>query len=286
MKHKLLLFLTGIITLSSCNQSKCPDPDQILTQCRLKVEQTLKNFPDSTRMPRNIPSDWEHWQGRSIYDWTSGFWPGILWFTYETSGDTSLLTKARHWTAKLNPIKHTEEKDHDLGFMMYCSYGNALRLTGDTSYLPILLETADSLATLFNPNAGTILSWPSKAKDRGWRHNTIIDNMMNLELLFWAAKHGRPAYYQIAVTHALTTMKSHIRPDFSTFHVVVYDSATGRIDSSLTHQGYSNSSMWARGQAWAINGFTMTYRETSDKIFLETAQKLADKFISGLPEDF
>jgi unsaturated chondroitin disaccharide hydrolase len=285
MKHILLFLLAGILILTSCKQKTCPDAEEWLKYSRSKVEQTLKNFPDSTILPRSFPAYYEHWQGRGIYDWTSGFFPGMLWYAFEFSGDSMMLEQARHWTSKLEPIRHWKDRNHDLGFMMYCSYGNGLRLTGDSSYIPILLETADSLAVMFNPNVGTILSWPWQAKNRGWKHNTIIDNMMNLELLFWAAKNGRPAYYDIAVKHAQTTMKNHIRPDFSTYHVLVYDSLTGKVDSALTHQGYANNSMWARGQAWAINGFTMTYRETGDKAFLETAIRLADKFIGELPAD-
>ncbi|MFN8206151.1 MAG: glycoside hydrolase family 88 protein [Bacteroidales bacterium] len=285
MKKLSFLSLAGLLILAACKQQACPDPVEWLRYSQSRVEQTLKNFPDSTILPRSFPADWEHWQGRDIYDWTSGFFPGMLWYAYEFSGDSMLLEKARHWTSKLEPIRHWKDRNHDLGFMMFCSYGNGLRLTGDTSYIPILLETADSLAVMFNPHAGTILSWPWQAKNRGWKHNTIIDNMMNLELLFWAAKNGRPAYYDIAVKHAQTTRKNHIRADFSTYHVLVYDSLTGAVDSALTHQGYANSSMWARGQAWAINGFTMTYRETKDKVFLKTAIGLADKFISELPAD-
>jgi unsaturated chondroitin disaccharide hydrolase len=285
MKKIFTLFAAGCLILTSCRQPACPDPVEWLKYSQSKVEQTLKNFPDSTILPRSFPADYEHWQGRDIYDWTSGFFPGMLWYAFEFSGDSMLLEQARHWTSKLEPVRHWKDKNHDLGFMMYCSYGNGLRITGDSSYIPILLETADSLAALYNPHVGTILSWPWQAKNRGWKHNTIIDNMMNLELLFWAAKNGRPAYYDIAVKHAQTTMKNHIRPDFSTYHVLVYDSLTGKVDSALTHQGYANNSMWARGQAWAINGFTMTCRETGDKAFLETAIRLADKFIGELPSD-
>jgi unsaturated chondroitin disaccharide hydrolase len=282
---QLLLTLAFLFMTASCARQSGPDPDEWLRYSQAKIEQSLKNVSDSSLLPRRIDAGLKHWKGVSIYDWTSGFFPGMLWYAYEFSGDSGMLEQARHWTAKLEPVRRMPNKNHDLGFIMYCSYGNGFRLTGDSSYIPILLETADSLAALFNPNVGTILSWPWKKIEKGWSHNTIIDNMMNLELLFWASRHGRPAYYDIAVKHAETTLKNHIRPDFSTYHVLVYDSATGRVDSALTAQGAANSSMWARGQAWAIYGFTMAYRESSKKEFLETAIHLADKFIQELPKD-
>ena len=133
---------------------------------------------------------------------------------------------------------------------------------------------------------GTILSWPGRVKEKGWPHNTIIDNMMNLELLFWAAKNGgNKNLYDIAVKHAETTMKNHFRPDFSTYHVLVYDTITGKVIKGVTHQGYADYSMWARGQAWGIYGFTMTYRETGNKEFLQTAINAADIYLKRLPKD-
>lgn len=175
--------------------------------------------------------------------------------------------------------------DHDLGFLMLCSYGNGYRLTADSGYKQILLASADSLATLFNPNVGTILSWPRNVEMFGG-HNTIMDNMINLEMLFWASKNGGDkSLYDIAVKHAETTMNHHFRPDGTCYHVAVYDPEDGHFIKGVTHQGYSDSSTWARGQAWAVYGYTMVYRETRDKRFLDFACKVTDAYLERLPED-
>jgi unsaturated chondroitin disaccharide hydrolase len=167
-----------------------------------------------------------------------------------------------------------------LGFQIFNSFGNGYRLTKNPEYKEIILKTADTLATLFNPKAGTILSWPH---NKMGGHNTIIDNMMNLELLFWASKNGgNKKLYDIAVKHAETTMANHFRPDNTSYHVVIYDYETGKKIKGRTAQGYSDDSMWARGQAWAIYGFTMTYRETKDPKFLDFAHKLTRVYLDKL----
>ena len=158
-------------------------------------------------------------------------------------------------------------------------------MIGDPAYKKILLATADTLATLFNPKAGTILSWPRDIQKWGG-HNTIVDNMMNLELLFWASKNGgSQKLYDLAVTHAETTMRNQFRPDHSVYHVVVYDSITGQLIKHKTHQGYADESVWARGQSWAIYGFTMCYRETEKPEFLDFAQKVADIYLKKLGKE-
>jgi len=170
---------------------------------------------------------------------------------------------------------------------VYSSYGNGYRLTGDPAYKKILLNTADTLATLFNPKVGTILSWPREMETNNWPHNTIIDNMINLELLFWASKNGGDKkLYDIAVSHADKTMENQFRPDYSNFHVALYDTITGKFIKGITHQGYNDKSMWARGQAWSIYGFTVCYRETHDIKYLNFVQKVADIYLKRLPEDY
>ena len=150
----------------------------------------------------------------------------------------------------------------------------------------MILDTADSLATLFNPVVGTMLSWPREVEPRNWPHNTIMDNMINLEMLFWAAKNGgNPYLYDIAVSHADKTMKCQFRPDYTSYHVAVYDTITGNLIKGVTHQGYADSTMWARGQAWAIYGYTVVYRETKDPKYLDFAQKVTDVYLERLPED-
>jgi rhamnogalacturonyl hydrolase YesR len=173
---------------------------------------------------------------------------------------------------------------HDLGFMLYCPFGNGYRLTNDAAYKQVLLNGAQSLSTRFNPKVGVIKSWE---KFKEYNYPVIIDNMMNLELLFWAAKtSGNKGYYNICITHADNTIKNHLRPDHSSFHVVCYDSL-GRVLAKKTAQGANDTSAWARGQAWALYGFTVMYRETKDVKYLRQATNIADFFIHhpNLPAD-
>lgn len=268
------------------NKSKAFDVDRALDYCVLKAQKTAGSLTSFDSLPRNVYAQQTSWNKVGIHDWTSGFWPGLLWLSYEASGDSSLLTYAKSFTKSLEGVLSVPVDNHDLGFMLYCSYGAAYRLTGDTTYHNFLIEAADSLVTLYNPKIGTILSWPAMREKMSWPHNTIIDNMINLELLFWASKNGgNKAYYDIAVKHAETTMENLIRPDYTTFHVGVFDTIDGHFIKGVTHQGYADDSMWARGQTWGIYGFTMCFRETGKDKFLQTAQKLADVFISKLPED-
>lgn len=224
------------------------------------------------------------------YEWTSGFFPGSLWYAYEATKDNDLKMEAVKWTEKLVDLQHFTQH-HDLGFMMYCSYGNAYRLTGNEQYKKILVQTAKSLSTRFSTTTGSIRSWNLFGSWDGtgrYRFPVIIDNMMNLELLFFASKAtGDNRYKDIAIQHAGNVLKNQVRPDYSCYHVVCYDSATGKVLSRETAQGYANNSTWARGQAWGIYGFTMTYRETKDQRFLTAAQKMADFYLDnkGLPSD-
>jgi chondroitin AC lyase len=229
-------------------------------------------------------------RGTDKYDWTSGFFPGSLWYAYEATKDEALKAEATRWTEKLAALQ-TFTGHHDLGFMMYCSYGNAWRLTGKEEYKNILVQSAKSLATRFSTKTGSIKSWNSFGSFDGknkYNYPVIIDNMMNLELLFFASKvTGDAQYKNIAVTHATNVLKNQLRPDFSCYHVVCYDANTGAVLARETAQGYANNSTWARGQAWGIYGFTMTYRETKEARFLTAAQKMADFYLSQktLPSD-
>jgi unsaturated chondroitin disaccharide hydrolase len=279
------LLAAGSAAFSGCATGSFNATDQI-NYCISQAGKTLAEAPAATQTPRDIPKGSPHWRYAGIHAWTSGFWPGILWYIYQYTGDNQWKQAADSFSVALKPDAYSRSFDHDLGFMLYNSLGNGYRLTKDTAYKTILLAAADSLATLFNPRVGTILSWPSMVKKMGWPHNTIIDNMMNLELLFWAAKNGGgQRLYHIAVTHAETTMAHQFRPDYSNYHVVVYDTVTGKVIKRVTHQGYSDSSMWARGQAWAIYGFTMVYRETRDPKFLNFAKDVAGIYLKRLPAD-
>lgn len=288
-----LLFLAILVGITSCSsQHEISDTDEI-DYCISKVNHTLQELRntngdiDYTMMPRNIEGSQKIWQCRkaSPEEWCSGFWPGILWYAYENSGDSTILKEAEKYTDALEDIVYRPVYDHDLGFLIYCSYGNGYRLTHNEHYRQVLINAADSLSELFNPMAGTLLAWPRNIEMFGG-HNTIMDTMMNLELLFWASKNGgNPYLFDVAVTHAETTMKHHFRPDYSCYHVAVYDSVNGNFIRGCNHQGYSDESMWARGQAWAIYGYTTVFKETQDYRFLEFVQRLVDCYLNQLPGD-
>ncbi|HMR83933.1 MAG TPA: glycoside hydrolase family 88 protein [Niabella sp.] len=282
----ILLLLAG--TQSCKTVTGTLNVDKELAYCLQQVSKTLQPIPTDRSLPRCIASGQKEWRYVDYRDWTSGFWPGILWYAYEFSNQDKWKAAADRYSRSLFPLIDSSAIDHDIGFQLYCSVGNGYRLTKDEAYKAVLLRAADSLATLYNPKVGTILSWPREVPGVDWplRHNTIMDNMINLELLFWTAQNGGDQkLYDIAVSHAAVTMKNHFRPDFTSYHVVVYDTATGKKVKGITHQGLNDSSMWARGQAWAIYGYTMVYRETKDLQFLDFAQKVTDVYLDRLPED-
>ncbi len=215
--------------------------------------------------------------------WCSGFYSGTLLNLYQQTKDAELLNQANENLKGLEKEQYNKGT-HDLGFMMYCSFGTANHLEPKPEYKEILINSAKSLSTRFNPTVGCIRSWNSKAND----FLVIIDNMMNLELLFYATKAtGDSSFYKIAVTHANTTMKNHFRPDFSSYHVINYDEQTGAVKEKKTAQGFANESAWARGQSWGLYGYTVMYRETKDKKYLEQAKNIAHFILTNpnLPAD-
>ena len=192
------------------------------------------------------------------------------------------MQRAEAWQAGLEAQKNNTST-HDIGFMLFDSFGQGQRLTGNEAYRQILLTAAGSLAVRYSPTVGSVRSW---GRLNSPTFTVIIDNMMNLELLFWAARNGGdPTWRDMAVSHALNSARDHVRPDGSTYHVVEYSSKTGALKWRGTHQGYSDTSTWSRGQAWAVHGFTMAYRETGDARFLDTARRTADYFLAHLPDD-
>lgn len=217
--------------------------------------------------------------------WCSGFFPGTLWYLYEYSGDDRVKEYAAMLTERLEREQYNRDT-HDLGFMLYCSYGNGLRLTGNEDYKKVLLNGARSLATRYNPEVGCIRSWDFN-RDK-WQFPVIIDNMMNLEYLMWASSEsGEAQFEQIARRHSDKTIENQFRDDYSCFHVVSYSPQTGQVEWRGTHQGLNDGSAWSRGQAWALYGYSMMYRETGDKRYLEQAVNIADFILShpNLPED-
>lgn len=247
----------------------------------LAMSQVLENR--DSLLPRSIDKDGNLVTSDSRW-WCSGFFPGVLWYVYENTGDEQVKNYAEMYTLRVEREKYTTN-NHDVGFMLYCSFGNGLRLTGNKAWEEVLVTGTNSLCTRFDPRLGVIKSWESNKK---WQYPVIVDNMMNLELLMWTAKYtGSPKYSDIARSHADVTMKEHYRPDFSSYHVVSYDTTTFRPEKKQTHQGASDESSWARGQAWGFYGYVMMYRETQDQRYLDFAKNIANFLINhpNMPED-
>jgi rhamnogalacturonyl hydrolase YesR len=246
----------------------------------LLMAQSLKDRPYD--LPRSIDKDGRLITCNSKW-WTSGFFPGTLWYLFENSKNAETKRLAQSFTQRVADQQYTTN-NHDVGFMIYCSFGNGYRITGDSAYKTVIINAAQSLSTRFRPTVGCIRSW-----DWGqWQYPVIIDNMMNLELMFEASRlANQQRFANIAVSHANTTMANHFRPNASCYHVVSYDTLTGKAIQHQTRQGFADESSWARGQAWALYGYTMCYRETHDAQYLQHAKKIA-KFIlenPRLPED-
>lgn len=255
-----------------------------LEQAIQQYKEMNKSLPDSL-FPRSTKPDSSLWMVQSWW-WTTGFFPGSLWYLSEYSGDPLLLETAKLRTEALSK-EQFNDRDHDLGFKMYCSYGNGLRITGDTSYIPVLLTSAQSLVKRFEPKVGCIRSWGDRT-NMTKPFLVIIDNMMNLELLFWAAKQtGDTTFFNVAIAHADKTLANHFREKGSSYHVVEYDIQTGKVLKKRTAQGYKDESAWSRGQAWGLYGYVMAYRETGFKRYLDQAEKIANFLLThqNLPPD-
>lgn len=309
MKKNHVLFVSCLtIIISSCKPVVKEDYDWIkkgIAVASAQLKFTSEEIADSAQLPRSIWVGYEMdflskqlerdsvtfkdslrlkpvqriGQRRltGIYDWTSGFFSGSLWYTYELTGNKALKQYAIQFTNLLYPVREYDGT-HDLGFMMNCSFGNAGRLSPNDTISSVLKQTADNLISRYNPQIGAIRSW-----DFGqWNFPVIIDNMMNLDLLFRVSKQtGDPKYKEIAIQHANKTMEWGFRPDYSSYHVVSYNN-DGSIESRGTHQGKHNESSWARGQSWAVYGYISCYRETKEKIFLDFAVHIADYIMSNV----
>ena len=292
MRNLLILLsfpLMGIFT--SCGEA-AKEKDFVetgFTTAEIQLKNQLAAVPEPTEYPRTVDQDGKL-QTTKLNDWTEGFYPGCLWYLYEWNKEDFWKQAAIKWTEALEPMKTTKHH-HDVGFLMYCSFGNAYRLTGNEKYKDILIESTNSLCTRYNETVGCIESWNKRMAWNGkdeWLYPVIIDNMMNLELLYWASKVTEdPQYAMIATNHARNTAKNQFREDYSNYHVVNYDENTGKVLHKATCQGFSDNSAWARGQAWAIYGFTMVYRETKEQFFLDMALETAEFWLNhpNMPED-
>lgn len=291
MKKYIILSaaLTLILALPGCKEDsrKLNQAEKQLIQDRyskiLEVSKDMSGVPRRTDENGALVST-------GIYSWTSGFFAGTLWYIYELTGEKQWMEEAVKWTEMLDTIQYWSG-NHDVGFMINCSYGNGLRLTGNKAYEKVMIETAESLIQRYNPAAKSLESWDYRVAwddSTEWFFPVIIDNMMNLELLFEASiLSGDKRYEDIAIQHANTTKKNHYRENFSSYHVVDYDTITGAVLDKATCQGLVDESAWARGQAWGLYGFVTCYRYTLDKAYLSFAENIADFLINhpNLPSD-
>jgi len=231
----------------------------------------------------------DSWATSALWSWTVGFYPGTLWMLYKLTNDLKWRNLALQHSEAVRS-RQFDTGTHDVGFVIHSTFGNALELMDPNSehFKSIIVNASDSLSTRFHPLSGCIRSWnndPGHGNEPG-EVKVIADNMMNLELLFLAHKITQNVTYKsYAFSHAMKTIKEHMREDGGSFHVVAYNETTGLVRRKYTWQGYANSSTWARGQAWLIHGFATTYRLNGHTDFLRTAEKAADFFISKLPAD-
>lgn len=289
---KSLGLAIATLALGSCECSNttkklCEENLDFATQ---QISLLLDDANKAQKIPRTITKTGEMHYTRDGFDWTEGFFPGTCWYLYEYTNDKSWEKAADNFQ------KHYEDHRllpwyHDLGFVFNCSYGNGYRLTQNENYKQVLIDAGNTLITRFNPNVGCIRSWDVDKgwqSKRGWEFPVIIDNMMNLEMLFELSRiTGDKKYQDVAISHADVTLENHFRDDISSYHVIDYDSITGEVRNKQTAQGYAHESEWARGQAWGVYGYTVCYRYTQDPKYLNQAIKIADYIINHpkLPKD-
>lgn len=286
LKIKLMALMLGISVYANAQKI---DVKKIMTAAMKQTDVLIKNV-DSARLVKPTfvsPRTVEKGQFKMVIskDWTSGFFPSELWYFYDYTKDKKWLELAKKYT---DDIKNEQfnTTTHDLGFMIFGPFGNGYRSIKDNAYRSIIIQAAKSLSTRFNAKSGVIKSWDHNGDK--WKFPVIIDNMMNLELLFEATKFtGDSSFYKIAVKHANTTLKNHFRPDFSSWHVIDYDTLSGNVRNKVTAQGYSNESAWARGQAWGLYGYTLCYRYTKNPAYLAQADGIASFILNSkiTPED-
>lgn len=293
---KRVLYSLILISFFGCNASETRSVSTSINEVDEKPKSSLEIISkkaaadaqliprDSLQIPRTVEADGKM-KGTPSKSWTSGFYPGVLWQLYGFSKNEELKDAAVWWSSVVEKEKN-DGGTHDLGFKIYCPFGNAYRITNDEEYKKVFVTAAKTLSTRFNPKVGAIRSWDHH--EHLWKFPVIIDNMMNLEMLFEASKlTGDSTYYHVADQHAQTTLDNHFRADNSSYHVVDYDTTTGKPTKKNTHQGLNHESAWSRGQAWGLYGYTVAYRYTGKKEYLEQAQKIADFIFNhpNLPKD-
>jgi unsaturated chondroitin disaccharide hydrolase len=282
--------VVGTLAASAASSAAAPeDPLDLLVANDLRyASQRLRAATAVVpvdRYPQQTSSPSGAWTTTGAGAWTSGFFPASLWLMYEATGDPAWKSQAAVRQAGLQS-QQSNTSTHDLGFMLFTTFGNGYRLTGDPAYRDVVLQAAASLATRYSPVVGATRSWDNASADPSNWFKVIVDNTMNLNLLFWGAQNGgENAWTGMAVNHALTTIHNHVRADGSTYQIVTFDVNDGSVIGRTTLQGYRDGSTWARGQAWALHGFTQAYAYTKDPRFLATARRTADYFIAHLPAD-
>lgn len=290
LKQLVVLFIAFInlnATLFAQNSSRNELMKQLITENYTLAESQyslMMKLVPSDKHPQSFDANKNQLISREITWWCTGFYPGALLYIYEQTKNEVIKAEAMRALKVIEPNQFYTG-NHDLGFMMYCSYGNAYRIFKDEKYKQIIFNAAASLATRYRPTMKSIQSWN---KNQYFNCPVIIDNMMNLEMMNWVSQNGGDAkYQQIAVTHANTSMKEFYRPDYSSFHVVDFDEKTGKVLRKTTHQGAANTSAWSRGQAWGLYGYITMYRATKNLAYLNHAKKIAAFYLNhpNLPED-
>jgi hypothetical protein len=289
MKPATLLLIASLLAPVSAQPAADPsiNIDKVMRVAARKLAKFDATHPEKTAYPTDAKG--AEWTTVDPSDWVSGFYPGALWYVYEYAkaekwpDADAWRQRAESWTAGLE-AQQFNDKHHDTGFMIFDSYGNGNRLTGNPAYPPVIVQTAKTLASRYREETGMIRSWGKKDDMKDF--TVIIDNMMNLELLMWASEHGGgEELRKIALSHADRTRELFFRPDGSLYHVVHLDPADGKVRRKRTAQGKADDSAWSRGQTWAIYGFTYMHEATGDPKYLESAIKAADYYLANLPED-
>lgn len=306
---KIILITLVFVTFIACKNDKKTTEKKVTTEEKTesKSELIARVFSFSEKqyeglikriennkpllLPRGVTEEGKL-RLKPYHDWTSGFFPGSLWYLYKNNQSNTWKNHAMKFTQAVDSAKNLTNT-HDLGFMVNNSFGNGYSLTKNEAYKDVVVQASKSLITRYRPKVGAIQSWDTTPNmgwiaKRGWNTPIIIDNMMNLEMLYKAFEYTKDStFYTIATSHAKTTMKNHFRDDFSSFHIVDYDVKTGKVRSKEQGQGYVDASPWARGQAWGLYGFMQTYLNTKDEAFLNQAKAIANYIMTNakIPED-